>query len=53
LEKQVQLKIKGKRRLVDKSWLWRDEINHPNHQAKNITTHKFVRTEAQDPNDKK
>ena len=34
MEKQVQLKIKSKRRLVDKSWLGRDEINYPNHQRK-------------------
>ena len=34
MEKPVQLKIISKRRLVDKSWLGRDEINHPNHQRK-------------------
>ena len=34
MEKQIQLKIKSKRRLADKSWLGRDKINNPNHQRK-------------------
>jgi hypothetical protein len=32
LKKQVQLKIKGKRGLVDKNWPGCDQSNWPNHQ---------------------
>ena len=45
LEKQDQLKITSNRLLVDKSWLWSDEINHQNHQERTQTrTNSSVQT---------
>jgi len=41
LEKHVQLKIKGKIRLVEKRCPRRDQINRRNHKKNNIPTHKI------------
>ena len=52
LEKQVQLKIKSARWLVDKGWLGRNQNNRPNQPKKtNLPTHKFVCTEGPGPKD--